>query len=130
MNDQEWITWGNKLLTESYDASIDATLKKYEISLTTDHFIRLRKTYQQGKQEYYSFNLQRFTGLNYLPGTAQTDTLQLHTLADDIIVQTYNDPHGDIDSMTTTLNIPVKKLAPQTLDSLKQALVILKGKGL
>ncbi|MDB5063562.1 MAG: hypothetical protein JWP67_3405, partial [Mucilaginibacter sp.] len=52
------------------------------------------------------------------------------TQADDIIVQTYNDPQGDMDSMATTLNIPVKKTAQARLDSLRQALQFLKAKTL
>lgn len=128
--EQEWINWGNRFLNESYDPTAEPKLKKYEITLTEDHFIRLRKTYQHGKQEYYSFNLKRFAELGYLPGTAETDTLELKTQADDIIFQTYEDPQGDIDSMATHWDLPVKKLSPKRLDSLKQALNFLKGKGL
>ena len=130
MNEQEWISWGNRFFTEAYDASVEPKLKKYEISLTPDHFIRLRKTYQQGKQEYFSFNLQRFTTLGYKPGQGNTDTITVSTRTDDIIVQTYNDPEGDVDSMATTLNLPVKKMPAQKLDSLKQALAFLKEKQL
>ena len=129
MNEQEWLSWGNRFLSDTYDPSVEPGLKKFEISLTTDHFIRLRKTYQQGKQEYFSFHLQRFASVDYITGNAQTDTLQLKTQADDIIVQTYEDPKGDVDSMATVLNIPVKKMASARLDSLKQALTFLKGKG-
>jgi hypothetical protein len=128
--EQEWVNWGNRFLNENYDPAAEPKLKKYEITLTADHFIRLRKTYQQGKQEYYSFNLQRFAELSYIPGSATTDTLQIKTQADDIIVQTYEDPKGDVDSMATHWDIPVRKLSPLKLDSLKQALNFLKGKGL
>ncbi|WP_348083553.1 hypothetical protein [Mucilaginibacter sp.] len=130
MDEQQWVTWGNKALTESYDPSGEANITKWEIMLTTDHFIRLRKTYQQRNQEYYSFNIKRLNSLNYLPGNEVTDTLQVQTQTDDIIIQTYGDPMGDLDSMATTLNIPVKKLVPGRLDSLKQALSFLKQKGL
>ena len=126
--EQEWISWGNRVLNESYDPTVEPRLKKYEIMLTPDHFIRLRKTYKQGKQEYYSFNLKRFSDLNYIPGAAATDTIEIKTQADDIIYQTYEDPQGDVDSMATSWDIPVKKLSPQRLDSLKQALTFLKGK--
>ncbi|GGH04196.1 hypothetical protein GCM10007352_07250 [Mucilaginibacter phyllosphaerae] len=125
--EQEWISWGNRFLNESYDPTVEPQLKKYEINLTADHFIRLRKTYQQGKQEYYSFNLKRFAELGYLPGNTLTDTLKIKTQADDIIYQTFEDPHGDIDSMATQWAIPVKKLSPQRLDSLKEAFSFLKG---
>lgn len=129
MGDDEWLTWGNKCLTEAYDPPKDAPLKKWELTLTPDHFIRLRKTYQHGKQEYYSFNLNRLEGIDYL-GTAYTGTLQFKTLKDDIIVQTYEDPQGDIDSMATELDIPVKNMEPGRLDSLNEALKYFKDKGL
>ncbi|RWY48014.1 hypothetical protein [Mucilaginibacter gilvus] len=130
MDEQQWVSWGTKALTESYDPSGETNITKWEIMLTTDHFIRLRKTYQQGNQEYYSFNIKRLSGLNYLPGNELTDTLQVQTQTDDIIIQTYGNPIGDLDSMATTLNIPVKKLMPGRLDSLKQALIFLRQKGL
>jgi len=68
--------------------------------------------------------------MNYIVGAANTDTLQVTTKADDIIVQTYNDPKGDVDSMATTLNVPVKKTAQPGLDSLRQVLNFLKAKDL
>ncbi|WP_374951855.1 hypothetical protein [Mucilaginibacter sp.] len=130
MSDQEWINWSNKFLTESFEPAVGPKLKKYEIMLTPDHFIRLRKTYQQGKQEYYSFSIKRFAAITYLNSGVSTDTLKLQTQADDIIVQTYNDPKGDVDSMATTLNIPVKKIAASKIDSLKLALSVLKARSL
>ena len=126
--EQEWISWANRFLNENYDPTVEPRLKKFEINLTPDHFMRLRKTYQQGKQEYYSFNLRRFAQLDYIPGNTATDTLEIKTQTDDIIYQTYEDPQGDIDSMATQWAIPVKKLSPQRLDSLKQALIFLKSK--
>ena len=130
MDEQDWLNWSNKCLTEAYNPSVDARLKKWEIEVTPDHFIRLRKTYPHEKQEYFSFNLQRFSDLNYLHSTGPADTLQIKTVADDIIVQTYNDPKGDIDSMATVLTIPVKNMSPERLDSLRNALKFLKDKGL
>ena len=130
MDEQEWLTWSNKCLSESYDPSVDVKLKKWEIEVTPDHFLRLRKTYQHERQEYFSMNLQKFDGLDYHHSTGLTDTLQIKTNADDIIVQTYNDPKGDLDSMATVLDIPVKNMAPERLDSLRNALLFFKSKGL
>lgn len=127
MNEQDWLTWSNKCLSEAYNPTVDAKLKKVEIEVTADHFVRLRKTYPHEKQEYFSFNLQRFADLNYLHSSGPADTLQMKTVADDIIVQTYNDPKGDIDSMATVLTIPVKNMSPERLDSLKAALAYLKS---
>ena len=127
MDEQQWLTWSNKCLTQSYNADGDVKLKKWELSLTDNAFVRLRKTYANGKQEYYSFHLHRFNDMDYL-GTTTAGTLQLKTIADDIIVQTYNDPKGDIDSMATSLNIQVKNMDPERLDSLRDALIYFKGK--
>ncbi|MDN5286708.1 MAG: hypothetical protein JWR38_2982 [Mucilaginibacter sp.] len=126
-DDQEWLGWSNKCLTESYNPPPDIKLKKWELALTGDYFLRLRKTYQHGKQEYYSFNLHRLNNVEY-QGDAQTGTLELSTATDDIIVQTYEDPKGDIDSMSTVLELPVKNMSPGRLDSLKNALSYFKAK--
>jgi hypothetical protein len=129
MSDQDWLSWVNRCLNQSYDPSRDTKLKKFELSVTGDYFLRLRKTYAKGKQEYYSFNLHRLYDMSYLGNTA-SGTLELKTIADDIIVQTYNDRSGDVDSMTTVLNIPVKNMEPERLDSLRDALNYFKAKGL
>ena len=129
MTEQEMLSWSNKCLTESYDPSGEAKLKKWELVLTDDAFIRLRKTYTNGKQEYFSFQLHRFTDMDYL-GSTVNGTLQLKAVADDIIVQTYNDPHEDIDTMATQLNIPVKNMEPERLDSLQTVLNYFKNKSL
>jgi len=127
--DEDWFIWTNKCLTQAYDPSGDALLKKWELSVTKDSFIRLRKTYAKGKQEYYSFNLHQFNDMDYV-GSTRSGTLELKTIADDIIVQTRNDRKGDVDSMTTVLNIPVKNMEPERLDSLREALNYFKTKGL
>ena len=67
--------------------------------------------------------------MDYL-GNANNGTLELKTIADDIIVQTRNDRNGDVDSMTTVLNIPVKNMDPDRLDSLRQAFTYFKNKGM
>jgi len=128
-DDQDWLAYVNRALPESYDQSTDPKLKKVEISLTPDYFVRLRKTYAKNMQEYYSFNLHQFGDMDYL-GNTTTGILSLKTMADDIIVQTYNDRHGDIDSMTTSLDIPVKNMEPERLDSLREAFNYFKAKGL
>ncbi|WP_461451191.1 hypothetical protein [Mucilaginibacter sp.] len=129
MTEQEMVDWSNRCLNESYNPSGEAKLKKWELVFTNDAFIRLRKTYTNGKQEYYSFHLHRFTDMDYL-GTTIGGTLQLKAKADDIIVQTYNDPHEDIDTMATQLNLPVKNMEPERLDSLQTMLNYFKNKEL
>jgi hypothetical protein len=129
MDEQEWLNWSNKCLAESYNPPPDVKLKKWEIALTSDYFLRLRKTYQHERQEYFSFNVHRLTDVEYL-GNDTTGTLKMSTLADDIIVQTYEDPKGDLDSMATALELPVKNMSPARVDSLKMALNYFKAKNL
>jgi hypothetical protein len=128
-DEQDWLSWTNRCLAQSYDPSGDAKLKKVELTVTADYFIRLRKTYAKERQDYFSFNLHQFNNMDYL-GTTSNGILKLKTMADDIIVQTYNDRNGDVDSMATELNIPVKNMEPERLDSLQEALNYLKTKEL
>jgi hypothetical protein len=121
MGEKEWLDWSNKCLTDSYNPARDAKLKKWEISITPEHFIHFRKTYQHGKQLYYSLDLKQLDTINYQE-TAAGSQLKFKTLHDDIIVQTYDDPKGNIDSMSTELSIPVKEISPERLDSLNDAI--------
>jgi len=125
----DWLGWSNQCLTTSYDVTADVKLKKFEINLTEDSFLRLRKTYQNGKQEYFSLQLQQLDELTYL-GDNIKGIFRLKTKDDDVIVQTYNDRKGNIDTMATTLDIPLKNMEPERLDSLQRALNYFKGKGL
>lgn len=128
-DEQQLIDWSNKCFSEAYDPGADAKLKKWDLVLTGDGFIRLRKTFQNGKQEYFSFQLHRLDSLNYL-GSTNTGLLKFKTVADDIIVQTYNDKAGDVDSMATRLDIPVKNMQPERLDSLQMVINHFKNKEL
>jgi hypothetical protein len=67
--------------------------------------------------------------MNYL-GTTTSGTLLLTAIADDIIVQTKDDPKGDIDSMATQMDVPVKNMEPERLDSLQMALKYFSNKSL
>src|ERR1700709_2407577 len=127
MGEKEWLDWSNKCLEQSFDPTGDVKLKKWEISVTPEHFIHLRKTYQHGKQEYFSLYLNKLDSVNFT-GTASNGQLQFKTIRDDIIVQTYDDPKGNVDSMTTVLIIPVKGMTPERLDSLNDAIEFLKEK--
>ena len=128
VDEQEMLAWSNKCFAQSYDAS-EEKLKKLEFTLTNDAFVRLRKTFTNGKQEYFSLHLKRLNDIGYL-GTATSGTLQFKTTDDDIIVQTYNDRKGDVDYMAYVLNIPVKNMGAERLDSLRTVLEYFKNKGL
>ena len=128
VDEQEILAWSNRCFAQNYDAS-EEKLKKYEFTLTSDAFIRLRKTFTNGKQEYFSFHLKRLNYVVYL-GDANAGTLQFKTTDDDIIVQTYNDKKGNVDSMASVLNVPFKNMTAERLDSLHTALEYFKHKGL
>ncbi|MBS1532733.1 MAG: hypothetical protein JSU01_20695 [Bacteroidetes bacterium] len=129
MDEQEWLQWSNRCLNEAYDPSGEEKLKNWELTVTPEHFIRLRKTFQHGKQEYFSLQLHLFNDLDYL-GKTDHGVLQLKANNDDIIVQTYDDPKGNVDSMATVLELPVKNMQPERLDSLREALMFFKSGGL
>ena len=127
MDEQEMLAWGNKCLNESFDPTVDAKLKKWQIELTPEAFLRIHKTYQSKKEEYFSLQLHRMVDLNYL-GTPESGTLQLKAAEDDIIVQVNHDRKGDLDTLATTLNIPVKNMPAERLDSLRTVLEYFKEK--
>ncbi|MGZ3945721.1 MAG: hypothetical protein ACXVIY_01470 [Mucilaginibacter sp.] len=129
MDEQEWLRWSNKCLIESYDPSGEAKLKTWELTVTPEHFLRLRKTFQHGKQEYFSLHLHLFNDMDYL-GNINHGVLQLKANNDDVIVQTYDDPKGNVDSMATSLDLPVKNMQPERLDSLRTALMYFKSRAL
>lgn len=89
-------------------------LKEYEILVTDNGFIRYRKIFPTGKQEYYSFNLLRLNSIGYL-GNSTEGTLQLKTITADVIIQTYNNPKGNIDSMASQFDLPLKSAEPEDL---------------
>ncbi|MBY0244303.1 MAG: hypothetical protein K2Q03_02490 [Sphingobacteriaceae bacterium] len=89
-------------------------LKNYEINLTKDGFFRCKKIYPEGKIEYFSFNLIKFKSLDFA-GTEEFGDLYLKTVSDDVIVQTFHDREGDLDSMANYLVIPIKNLEMDSL---------------
>jgi len=127
MDEQEMLAYGNKCLNESFDPTVDPKLKKWQLELTPEAFLRVRKIYQSKKEEYFSFQLHRMVDMSYL-GTAESGMLQFKTAEDDIIVQVTNDRKGDLDTLATTLNIPVKNMPPERLDSLRTVLEYFKEK--
>jgi hypothetical protein len=129
MTEQEWLDWSNKCLNESYNPPPEIKLKKWDLMITPTHFIRFSKVYQHGKVEYFAFDLKRFAEVNYMDGNS-ADTLQFKTTGKDIIFQTYHDPNGNVDSMTNSINIPVKAMSPERIDSLSDALNYFKEKNL
>lgn len=94
----------------------DAKFKKVEINLTKDGFFRYRRTFMSGKQEYFSFNFSQFQEMEYL-GTIQSGFLIMRTKPESIIVQTFRDRNGNVDSMATELKIPLKNIEAEDIQS-------------
>jgi hypothetical protein len=104
-----------KKLVEHYDMDQEAAgLQRGELTVTITGFCRYKKFFGNGKIEYFSFNLVKFKDLDYL-GTVKRGRLLLHTEADNVIVQTYNDKAGDLDSMASGLTIPLKNIDAEEL---------------
>ncbi len=106
------------LLTKYYDTDAQIKdLKRFEINVTNSGFCRYRRVYNNGKEEYFAFNLSRFKGMDFY-GTTTRGELYLRTKNDDVIVQTRNDRSGEIDSMGTYLVIPLKNIEVEQLNEL------------
>jgi len=104
-----------KKLVEHYDLAREAAgVERGELTVTNTGFCRYKRFFQNGKIEYFSFNLIKLKDLDYL-GTVQNGRLLLHTEEDDVIVQTYNDKAGDLDSMAADLTIPLKNIDAEEL---------------
>ena len=123
----ETVKWIEDCLKGRFNSAPgNAKLKKWELSLSDKGFFRLRKFYPKGKQEYFSFNVSRFNDLDYI-GSVDGGELWIKTVSDDIIVQTYNDPKGNIDSMSSKVVIPLLNVEPELLDSLRNGFFSLKS---
>jgi hypothetical protein len=111
-----------KMLRDHYDdLAIKPALKKYELNVTNSGFCRYKRFYTSGKVEYFSFNLVKFKDIDYY-GTDKVGQLLLRTSGDDVIVQTYNDRQGDVDSMASYMSIPLKNVEAEQLSALVERL--------
>ena len=118
--EESW-QWIQRCLLQSFNHYANSDLKKWDLSVTPDGFFRLRKYFPSGKQEYFSFHFKRLRKIEY-SGSPDSGSIVFKTMSDDVIVQTYNDPKGNIDSMSTLLEFPVLKMETPRLDSLQNAL--------
>jgi hypothetical protein len=114
-----------KKLVDHYDAQQEAFgLKREELTVTNTGFCRYKRYFESGKIEYFSFNLIKYKDLDYL-GTVKGGKLLIHTSSDDVIVQTYNDKAGDLDSMASGMTIPLKNIEPEDLVALSKSFLLM-----
>ncbi|RYG20054.1 MAG: hypothetical protein EOO07_05630 [Chitinophagaceae bacterium] len=119
---EEYVVFLQKSLTEHYDSGQEiALVKKYELNVTNNGFCRYKRYFNNGKIEYFAFKLSKFKDLDYY-GTTMSGQLYLRTKNDDVIVQTYNDKKGDVDSMGTCVVIPLKNIEAEDLNHIKESL--------
>ncbi|WP_316832889.1 hypothetical protein [Pedobacter aquatilis] len=119
---EEYVVFLQKSLTEHYDSSQENTqIKKYELNVTNNGFCRYKRYFNNGKIEYFAFKLAKFKDLDYY-GTTASGLLYLRTKNDDVIVQTYNDKKGDVDSMGTAMIIPLKNIEAEDLNRIRESL--------
>ena len=115
----------NRFNTFHHPESELSKIRKCEIQLSEDGFLRYRKTFINGKQEYYSFNLSRLHSMDYY-GSIISGELSITTEEDDVIVQTFNDRSGNVDTMATYFHLPVHGLTAEDLNSIQTDLLEIK----
>ena len=112
-----------KSFTDHYDFSQESDqIKRYELNITNNGFCRYKRYFSNGKTEYFSFKLAKFKDMDYT-GSNTSGKLYLHTKGDDVIVQTYKDRGGDVDSMATQIVIPLKNVEAEDLNLIKDNLL-------
>lgn len=119
---EQYIGFLQKSFTDHYDSNQEVNqVKGYELNITSNGFCRYKRYFSSGKTEYFAFNLAKFKDLDYY-GNATNGKLCIRTKGDDVIVQTYKDKGGDIDSMATHIIIPVKNMEPEHLNQIRNNL--------
>jgi hypothetical protein len=109
-----------KSFTDHYDFSQEsAQIKRYELNVTNNGFCRYKRYFNNGKTEYFSFKLSKFKDMDYY-GNYISGKLYLYTKGEDVIVQTYKDRGGDVDSMATQIVIPLKNVEAEDLNLIKE----------
>lgn len=114
-----------KLNTLHNPGSESDRIRQFELLLNDEGFLRYRRTYNNGKQEYYSLNLMRIRAIDYLGNTSSGD-LSIQTQEDDVIVQTFNDRSGNVDSMATHFRLPLIRVEAEDLIALHNDLLEMK----
>ncbi|MFW0716983.1 hypothetical protein [Pedobacter sp. N23S346] len=124
---EQYVGFLQKSFTDHYDSSQEVKqIKRYELNITNNGFCRYKRYFNNGKTEYFAFKLAKFKDMDYL-GNTTAGKLYLRTKGDDVIVQTYKDRGGDVDSMATEVVIPVKNMEAEDLNSIRENLTKICG---
>lgn len=116
---EQYVGFLQKSLSDHYDFSQESNLvKRYELNVTNNGFCRYKRYFTNGKTEYFAFKLSKFKDMDYY-GSTSSGKLYLRTKGDDVIVQTYKDRGGDVDSMATQVIIPLKNMEAEDLNLIR-----------
>lgn len=119
---EQYVGYLQKSLIDHYDAGQEgAQIKRYELNVTNNGFCRYKRYFNNGKTEYFAFKLSKFKDMDYY-GTTNSGKLYIHTKGDDVIVQTYKDRGGDVDSMAMQIIIPLKNMEAEDLNLIRDNL--------
>lgn len=119
---EQYTGYLQKSFTDHYDSSQEnGKVKSYELNVTNNGFCRYKRYYNNGKTEYFAFKLAKFKDMDYY-GTTNAGKLYIRTKGDDVIVQTYKDRGGDVDSMATQIIIPLKNVEAEDLNQIRNNL--------
>ncbi|TCD11236.1 hypothetical protein EZ449_07035 [Pedobacter frigidisoli] len=117
---EQYVGFLQKSFTEHYDFSQESNqIKRYELNVTNNGFCRYKRYFTNGKTEYFAFKLSKFKDMDYY-GDTSSGKLYLRTKGDDVIVQTYKDRGGDVDSMATQVIIPLKNMEAEDLNLIRE----------
>ncbi|RZK50416.1 MAG: hypothetical protein EOO99_01885 [Pedobacter sp.] len=112
------VSYVQQTLQKFYDPSrVSGVLKRSEFQVTNMGLCKYKRVYNNGKTEFFSFHFARLAKVDYY-GTEEKGDLIFYTKQDDIIVQTHNDKKGNVDSMATSLTIPLKSIQAEQLTQL------------
>ncbi|MCX2574668.1 hypothetical protein [Pedobacter sandarakinus] len=118
----EYADFLQKSLTSHYDVAQESNaIKRYELNITNNGFCRYKRYFNNGKTEYFAFKLTKFKDMDFM-GNTSSGKLYLRTKGDDVIVQTYKDRGGDVDSMSTQVIIPLKNIEAEDLNLIRDRL--------
>ncbi len=99
--------------------------KKSNLNITDNGFLRYNKVFKNNKTEYTSVQIKKIVSIDYF-GKENAGWLSIKSGAESVIVQTYNDPDGNIDTMTNEIKIPLMNITTQEITHINNRLLELK----
>lgn len=105
------------LLNKLLETNADPVVKEQKLEITPEGFLRFRKKLQSGKQEYFAFHFSRYRELRYF-GSEDRGYAEISVLDSNVIVQTFNDPKGEVDSMATLMRLNLRHCTAEDLSRL------------